>query len=60
MQGKSEQLLNPIKERVEAAIRTLAQSEHYIIVFDVAAMQGVAYKDAAYDLSSKVIRYLGY
>ena len=60
MQAKSEQLLNPIKERVEAAIKTLAQSENYMIVFDVAAMQGVAYKDSAYDLSNRIIRYLGY
>lgn len=60
MQAKSEQLLNPIKERVEAAIKTLAQSENYVIILDVAAMQGVAYKDPAYDLSNKIIRYLGY
>ena len=60
MKEKSEQLLNPIKEKVEAAVKALAQSGGYMIVFDVASMQGVAYKDGAYDLSGKIIKYLGY
>lgn len=60
MQAKSEQLLNPIKEKVEAAVMALAQGGGYMIVFDVASMQGVAYKDEAYDLSGMVIKYLGY
>lgn len=60
MQAKSEQLLNPIKEKVEAAVKALAQGGGYMIVFDVASMQGVAYKDEAYDLSGMVIKYLGY
>lgn len=60
MQQKSEQLLNPIKERVEAAVKVLAQSGGYMVVFDVASMQGVAYKDESYDLSNKIIKYLGY
>ena len=60
MQAKSEQLLNPIKEKVEAAVKALAQGGGYMIVFDVASMQGVAYKDEACDLSGIVIKYLGY
>ncbi len=60
MQDKSGQLLNPIKERVEAAVKVLAQSGDYMIVFDVASMQGVAYRNEAYDLSNQIIKYLGY
>ncbi len=60
MQKKSEELLSPIKDKVNAAIEKVASAGGYMILFDVAAMQGVAYKNAADDLSPLVIKALGY
>ena len=60
MQKKSAELLDPIKEKVDAAIEKVAVGGNYTILFDVAAMQGVAYKNANDDLSSLVIKVLGY
>ena len=60
MQKKSAELLDPIKDKVNAAIEKVASNGGYMILFDVAAMQGVAYKDADADLSQLVIKALGY
>ena len=60
MQKKSAELLDPIKERVDAAIAKVAAEGKYTILFDIAAMQGVAYKNADDDLSPLVIKILGY
>ena len=60
MQKKSAELLDPIKNKVNAAIEKVASSGGYMILFDVAAMQGVAYKNENDDLSPLVIKALGY
>ena len=60
MQKKSAELLDPIKNKVNAAIEKVASSGGYMILFDVAAMQGVAYKNENDDLSPFVIKALGY
>ena len=60
MQKKSAELLDPIKDKVNAAIEKVASSGGYMILFDVAAMQGVAYKNENDDLSPFVIKALGY
>ena len=60
MQKKSAELLDPIREKVDAAIEKVAADGRYTILFDVAAMQGVAYKNADDDLSPLVIKVLGY
>ena len=60
MQKKSAELLDPIKNKVNAAIEKVASSGGYMILFDVAAMQGVAYKNENDDLSLLVIKALGY
>lgn len=60
MQKKSEELLAPIKERVDAAVKRVAVEGKYMIILDIASIQGVAYTDPVYDLSSEVIRNLGY
>lgn len=60
MQKKSAELLDPIKDKVNAAIEKVASSGGYMILFDVAAMQGVAYKNVNDDLSPLVIKALGY
>lgn len=58
MATKSEQLLNPLKSRVDAAIRKVAQSRGYTLIIDVSAVQGVVYADQTADLSLEVIRNL--
>ena len=60
MQKKSEDLLNPLKERVDAAVKKIAENGNFMIIFDVSMMQGVAYTNVNDDLSGLVIKALGY
>lgn len=60
MQQQSERLMQPIMEKVDAAIAKVAKDGNYALVLDVASMQGVAYKNAQYDLSDAIIKALGY
>ena len=60
MQKKSEELLNPLKERVDAAVKKIADNGNFMIIFDVSIMQGVAYANESDDLSGLVLRALGY
>ena len=55
MAKKAEELLDPIRKRVEKAIETVARQGRYDLVIDVAALQGVVYKNEALDLSNQVI-----
>ena len=55
---KSEQLLNPIKAKVDNAIRKVAQKGGYSLIIDLSVVQGVAYYNEAEDLSLEVIRNL--
>ena len=55
MAKKAEELLDPIRKDVEKAISDVARSEGYDLVIDVAALQGVVYKNEILDLSRKVI-----
>ena len=59
MQKKTEELMNPIKERVDAAINKVAHSGNYMIIFDISSMQGVAWTNPQDDLSGVVIKALG-
>ena len=60
MQQHSERLMQPIMEKVDAAIAKVARDGGYALVLDVASLQGVAYKNEQYDLSDAVIKALGY
>ena len=60
MQQHSSKLLDPIKEKVDEAIAKVAQKGGYMVILDLASMQGVAFSDPAYDLSGEVIKVLGY
>ena len=55
MAKKAEELLDPIRKRVERAIETVALQGRYDLVIDLAAIQGVVYKNEALDLSNQVI-----
>ncbi len=60
MQKKSEELLSPIKARVNAAIEKVAQEGNYSIIFDISALQGVVYTKESDNLSNAVLAKLGY
>ena len=55
MAKKAEEMLDPIRKNVEKAIEAVARSEGYDLVIDVAALQGVVYKNEALDISRRVI-----
>ena len=55
MAKKAEELIDPIRKDVEKAIEYVARSEGYDLVIDVAALQGVVYKNESLDLSRKVV-----
>ena len=57
MAKKAEELLDPIRKRVETAIESVARSEGYDLVIDVAAVQGIVYKNEALDLTGRVIAH---
>ena len=58
MQKKSQDLLSPIKERVQAAIERVAKSGGYMMIVDIASQSGVIYTNSQYDLSQEVIKVL--
>ena len=58
MQKKSQELLSPIKERVQAAIERVAKSGAYMMIVDIASQSGVIYTNSQYDLSQEVIKVL--
>jgi outer membrane protein len=59
MAKKAEELLGPVREQVDKAIRDVAQKGGYDLVIDLAAMPGVVYKNNALDLSAAVLaRYI--
>lgn len=58
MSTKSEQLMNPIKTKVDAAIKRVAENGGYTLIIDISAMQGVVYRNDAADLSLEVMRNL--
>lgn len=60
MQKKSQELMDPIRERVDAAVKKIAENGNFMIIFDLSLMQGVAYARPGDDLSSLVIKALGY
>lgn len=59
MQEKSEELLSPIRERVQQVVDKIATSNGIMLIFDTAIMQGVIYNDPLKDLSDTVLKELG-
>lgn len=58
MQKKSEELMQPIRTKVQEAVDKIAKNENFMIIFDLAAMQGVVYDNPQYDMSSKVLEMI--
>jgi outer membrane protein len=55
LQKKSEELMQPIREKVQKAIDKIAENENFMIIFDLAILQGVVYDNPKYDLSARVL-----
>ena len=53
---KQEQLIMPLLENVSEAIRTLAESEGYDVIFTM--QSGIGYIKESYDVTDKVLEYL--
>lgn len=59
MAQKSKELLEPIMDVVQKAVDKVAEENGYLLVLDIASLQGVIYKDAKVDLTPLVLRKLG-
>ena len=61
MAKKAEELLSPIRADVDKAIEDVAKMGSYDLIIDLAAVQGVVYKNERLDLSQFVlVRYREY
>ena len=58
MANKSEELLAPIKEKLQAAIDAVAYRFNCSLIIDLAITTGIVYRDSRYDLTDEVIDYL--
>jgi outer membrane protein len=56
---KSRELLDPLRERVQNAINETAREMGYALIIDVAAVQGVVYKDESLNITPFVISKVG-
>ena len=54
MAKKAEELLAPIRARVDRAVEAVAKQGGYDLILDLAALQGVVYKRDAIDLTNLV------
>ncbi len=55
---RSEKLISPIQEAVEAAIAKVAESRGCSLVLDLTVTTGIVYKNSKYDLTDAVIDYI--
>ena len=58
MQKKSEELMQPIRTKVQEAVDKIAKNENFMIIFDLAVVQGVVYDNPQFDMSSKVLEMI--
>ncbi|MDD2584317.1 MAG: OmpH family outer membrane protein [Bacteroidales bacterium] len=59
MAAKSKELMDPIMDVVQKAVDKVAQENGYLLILDLASLQGVIYKDAKVDLTPLVLKKLG-
>ena len=55
MAKRAEELLSPIRREVDKAIEQVAAQGGYGLIIDLAATQGVVYKNTALDLTTQVL-----
>lgn len=58
MATKSEELLAPIKAKVDGAVKKVASLFGYTLILDISSLQGVIYYDEESDLSLEIIKHL--
>ena len=58
MASKSEELLSPIKEKLQKAIDAVAYKFNCSMIIDLAITTGIVYRDDRYNLTDEVIEYL--
>lgn len=59
MAAKSKELMDPIMDVVQKAVDKVAQENGYLLILDLASLQGIIYKDAKVDLTPLVLKKLG-
>jgi outer membrane protein len=60
LEKKKEELIQPIQEKISAAIKDLATQDGYAFIFDSASNPTMLFSAPRYDLSDKVLEKLGY
>lgn len=60
MQEKSEEYLAPIKNRVQQAIDIVAKDGNFMLLLDIASMQGIVYVNETDNLNATILKILGY
>lgn len=57
---KREELVKPIQDQVDNAIKELANEGGYAVIFDSSVSQNILYSNPRYDKSEEVLQKLGY
>ncbi len=57
---KRQELMKPIQDEVYNAIKTLAETGNYSIIFDTAGGTNILYTDPKHDKSDEILEKLGY
>lgn len=57
---KRQELMKPIQDEVYNAIKTLAETGNYSIIFDTAGGANIIYTDPKHDKSDEILEKLGY
>ena len=55
---KSEELLTPIREKVESAIRRYSELNGFTAIIDLAGSGNIVYYDSALDITKEIIKQL--
>ncbi len=58
--AKRQELIQPIQDEIYNAIKEIAASGNYAVIFDTSAGMNMLYTDPRYDLSDEVLEKLGY
>lgn len=57
---KRQELVQPIQDEIYNAVKEIAASGNYAVIFDTSAGMNMLYTDPRYDLSDEVLEKLGY
>lgn len=58
--NKREELIKPIQDEIYEAIKEVASSRGYMVIFDKANQNNMLYTNPKYDVSDQVIKKMGY